>query len=129
MNLEEKLKISYNKEVKIIEGYYRGAANAQIGRQVIEALVAEMQKHDCPLVLFDVSQALSTATTAENFEFAKAIPSLLDALAYFRWAIIYENDAHMYEMVYKMVQQSGVEYILLTQDKTEALNWLLGGDK
>lgn len=123
--MEKKLHFKFHPTQHYIEGSYKGLITVNIAVKIVKYIIEQMQAHDCLRVFFDASQTLSSATTAENFEFAQNLSETLEALGDFRWAVFYQNDPFMYEMIYKMLAQAGIASVYMSTNKEEALHWLL----
>ena len=116
----------YFPEKNYIAVFVKGLVNATIAKEVIEHALAEMQNNNCIQVYFDVSETLSSATTADNFQLAQAVPALIN-LPQFRWAVYYKNDAHMYEMLANYIKQAEPDKLCICNDAAQAKSWLFEG--
>ena len=123
--MEENISVKLNSTKQYIEGHYKGLITTEIGIELVQSVIDAIEEYKCRRILFDASEAFSSATTAENFEFALQMYTMLEKHGDFRWAVYYKNDPHMYEMVYNMIVQSGITNYFMTKDRAIALKWLL----
>jgi len=116
---------TYFPDENYIAVFVKGLVNSTtVAKEVVEYGLAKMQQNNCIRVYFDVSETLSSATTAENFELAQSIRELIK-LPLFRWAVYYKNDSQMYEMIANLIKQIEPNNLLICNDSARAKHWLL----
>lgn len=119
------ISLHYHPKEHFIEGKFTGVALIDTGAQAMQAIIATIEKHNCPYVFFDVSETLSMLTTAENFEFATSLMEMGFLDDRYRWSIYYKADPHIYEMLHNVIKMQSIAHLYIDNDKESAMKWLM----
>ncbi len=121
--MQEDLHILFVLDLPRLEITFKAALTLPAVQEIAKQSKIAIEKYQCTQILFDIRQTLSIISPTQNFE----IIHNLQALGWQddeRWAILYQNDAHIYTIAAQLLKQRGIDNIAFFTDRAAALAWL-----
>jgi hypothetical protein len=117
------IQILYVPESHRLEFILHSALDIPTTKAISEQADLAIDQYQCQFLLLDLSQTLSIISAAQNFDLVHDFDSFSWSEDRY-WAILYKNDAHLYEVAAKLIEQRGTRHIQFFTDRAKAIAWL-----
>ncbi len=119
--MEFKISTSENEEYLIVEA--RKAVTAELGREMIEETLKEVDANNLNKIFIDVSRGPNTSTITEKYRFAFHETERLGHPKNVKIALFVRPEDHSRDFIKTLFQDAGYN-CLIFPDKNSAIEWL-----